>query len=122
VDKIIIHDLRSKGIIGVYDWERQEPQEILTNLILYTDLQKAGQSDNINDIIDYEMVARKVQKLIENEGKFTVEALAAEIANLCLQIPNIMRVRVRVEKPRALPSAQSVGIEIERSIEDFQQL
>ena len=38
MDKIIIRDLIARGIIGINDWEREKPQEILINIELYVDL------------------------------------------------------------------------------------
>jgi FolB domain-containing protein len=114
MDQVIIRDLRVRAIIGVYAHERQEPQDILINLTLYSDLRKAGESDDLADSIDYAMVAEKVRAHAEGVGRFTVEALASDLAGICLQIPNVNGVRVRVEKPGAVPFCKSVGVEIER--------
>jgi FolB domain-containing protein len=114
VDKVIIRDLSVRGIIGIHDWERQVRQEILINLTLFGDLGKAGDSDQIEDCINYQTIAEKVQAHAETAQPFTVEALAAELARLCLTEPNVQKVLVRVEKPGAIPFARSVGVEIER--------
>ncbi|MBE3043071.1 dihydroneopterin aldolase, partial [Candidatus Bathyarchaeota archaeon] len=45
---------------------------------------------------------------------FTVEALAEDIARLCLRRPGVQKVAVKVEKPGAVTGAESVGVEIER--------
>jgi FolB domain-containing protein len=121
MDQVFITDLRARGIIGVYDWERKEPQEILVNIVLFTDLRKAGQSDDVNDSVNYASVAKKVQAHAETAGRLTVEALAADLAQLCLVEPGVQRVRVRVEKPGAVRFSRSVGVEIERGKEDLQQ-
>ena len=42
MDKILITDLSARGIIGIHDWERQKPQEILINLTLFVDLRQPG--------------------------------------------------------------------------------
>jgi dihydroneopterin aldolase len=55
----------------------------------------------------------------ESAGRLTVEALATDLARLCLQEPGVQKVRVRVEKPGAVRFARSVGVEIERTREDF---
>ena len=117
MDQIIIKDLRARGIIGVNDWEREKPQEILINIILFADLHKAGETDNIHDSINYRTVSKRVFSFAETAGRFTVEALAADIAKLCLEMPGVQKARVRVEKPGAVRFTQSVGVEIERSRE-----
>jgi len=38
MDKIFIKDLVARGIIGVNDWERTKPQEILINIVLETEI------------------------------------------------------------------------------------
>jgi len=113
-DQVFIRDLRAYGIIGVYPEERTSPQEILINLILYTDLEKAGRSDQVQDSVDYHQTAEAVRHLAETARRFTVEALASDIAAYCLQIPGVSGVRVRIEKPAAIPAARAAGVEIER--------
>ena len=112
--KIRIKNLRLRTIIGVYDWERTRPQEILINIVLYGDLTKAGDTDNIEDSINYKTISKGAQSLAENCERLTVEALASDIANYCLDSPGVKKVTVRVEKPGAVRFAESVGVEIER--------
>jgi FolB domain-containing protein len=115
MDKVIIKNLIARGIIGVYDWEREKPQEISINITLYGNLSKAGKSDNIDDSINYKTVAKGAQALAENCQRLTVEALANDIVSFCLETPGVEKVKVRVEKPGAVRFAESVGVEIERS-------
>ena len=117
MDQIFITDLVARGIIGINDWEREKPQEILINLVLFTDLHKAGKSDDLRDSTNYRSVAKRVLAHAETVRRLTVEALAADLADLCLEDPRIDKVRVRVEKPGAVRFARSVGVEIERSRE-----
>ena len=115
MDKVFIKDLVARGVIGVYDWERVKPQEILINIILFGNLSKAGETDDITDSIDYKAVAKGAQSLAENCERLTVEALAHDIANYCLETNGVLKVNVRVEKPGAVRFANSVGVEIERT-------
>ena len=48
MDQVFITDLVARGIIGVNDWEREQPQDILINIVLFTDLRQAGQSDDVH--------------------------------------------------------------------------
>ena len=114
MDKVLIKDLLVRGVIGVYEDERKERQDILVNLILYADTKPGGESDNIEDCVNYRTVAKSVIKHIEETQRFTVEALAADIARICLGFPLVEGVNVRVEKPGAVRFSRSVGVEIER--------
>ena len=115
MDQVIIKDLLVRGIIGINDWERVNLQDILINIVLFADLHRAGESDNIEDCVNYRTIAKKIQAHAENAKRLTVEALAADIARLCLEDPLVQKVRVRVEKPGAVRFSNSVGVEIERS-------
>lgn len=42
MDKIIIRDLLLRGIIGINPEERKNKQDILINLILFTDIRPTG--------------------------------------------------------------------------------
>jgi FolB domain-containing protein len=114
MDRIIIRDILARGIIGIHEWERNQPQEILINIVIEADLHKAGNSDDINDTISYSTIARTVKEMAESTQRLTVEALAEDIARVCLEEPRVQRIWVRVEKPGAVPFAGSVGVEIER--------
>lgn len=115
MDRVIIKNLLARGILGIRDWERKRPQDILINVTLFTDTRRAAETDNINDCADYSAVAKKVQAHAESAGRFTVEALANDLAGICLGERNVRKVIVRVEKPGAVRFAESVGVEIERS-------
>lgn len=118
LDKVIIKDLLVRGIIGINDWERKNKQDILINIVIFSDLHKAGMSDDIIDSVNYRTISKKVIALAEQASRLTVEALANDIAQLCLDESGVEKVNVRVEKPGALRFAKSVGVEIERAREN----
>lgn len=113
-DKIYIRDLQVRCIIGIEPEERREKQDILINLILYTDCQPAGKSDDINDALDYKIVKKSILKSIENSSFYLVEKLAEEIANISLSFEKVKGVTVTVDKPGVLRFARSVAVEITR--------
>ena len=118
-DRILIRDLLVRGVIGINDWERERPQDILIQLEMFVDARRAGATDDMADSVNYRTVAKKVIAYAETSEHFLVEALASGIARLVLVEHGVSRVRVRVEKPGALRFARSVGIEIERTADDF---
>lgn len=115
MDQIFIKDLVARGIIGINDWEREKPQEIRINITLFTDIQRAGEEDDLRHSVNYRTIAKKALAHAETAARYTVEALATDIAALCLAEEGVAQVRVRVEKPGAVRFATSVGVEIERS-------
>jgi FolB domain-containing protein len=119
MDKIFIKDLRVNNIIGIYDYERTTPQEMIINVNIYTDIRKAAETDNISECVDYEKVANIIRTHAQTAKRLTVEALAEDIARLCLAIPRVERVNVKLEKTQALAFTASVGVEIERTKPEF---
>lgn len=115
MDKIFIKDLVARGIIGINDWEREKPQEILINITVFTDTRRAADSDDLADCVDYRALAKKAQHYAETAARFTVEALANDLAEISLEQKGVKKVIVRVEKPGAVRFSKSVGVEIERA-------
>lgn len=115
MDKIFIKDILARGIIGVNESERNQPQDILINLIIESDVSHASMSDQIDDTVNYRTITKRVLFLAETTRRFTVEALAQDIANSVLEDKRVKKVTVRVEKPGAVRFASSVGVEIERT-------
>lgn len=114
MDEIFINDLLIRGVIGISEREREQPQDILVNIVIFSDIRKASASDDVNDSVNYRTVAKKVLAHTEKINRYTVEALAADIAKLCLEEPGALGVRVKVEKPGAVRFSRSVGVEITR--------
>jgi FolB domain-containing protein len=113
MDKVFIKDLLVRGIIGVNDSEREQPQDILINVTVLTDTQRAAQTDDLDDCVNYRTLAKKIQAHAERAARFTVEALAHDLVKICLEERGVVRATVRVEKPGAVRFAASVGVEVE---------
>lgn len=115
MDKVIISNLLAQGILGIHDWERVTPRDILITVTIYTDTSSAAQSDDIVECIDYSVLAKKLRAHVESAARKTVEALANDLADICLQDARVARVILRVDKPGAVPDTGSVGVEVDRT-------
>jgi FolB domain-containing protein len=113
MDKIVISDLACRCLIGVEEWERREPQEVLVSFSLAIDL-TAGKSDRIEDALDYRALKKRVLAETEASSFHLIEALAEQVAAICLEDERVQEVHVRVEKPGALRFARTVAVEIDR--------
>jgi len=114
MDQILIKDLLARGVIGISERERSQPQDILFNIVIFTDIRAAGNVDDVELSVDYRTVSKQILAYASTAGRFTVEALAEDIARMILEDSKVLGVRVRVEKPGAVRFARSVGVEIER--------
>jgi FolB domain-containing protein len=113
-DQIQIRDLLLRCIIGCRDWERHELQSVNINIDLFADLSKAGQSDRMEDTVDYVSIKKKVIEMVENSSFHLLERLAQRVAEVCLEDGKVSRVRVMLEKPGSLRFARTVCVEIIR--------
>ncbi len=114
MDKILIKDLLVRCIVGINDEERREKQDVVINISLTADLEKACKTDRFEDTVDYRAIKKKILNIVESSRFYLIEALAEHIAQTCLEFNGILGAQILVEKPSALRFARSVGVEIYR--------
>ena len=69
-DTILIRDLDCSCIIGIFEEERKRRQTVRINAEVFTDLSKAGASDDFNDALNYSEVEEYLKKTAENTEFF----------------------------------------------------
>jgi dihydroneopterin aldolase/D-erythro-7,8-dihydroneopterin triphosphate epimerase len=114
VDRLVIRDLFARCIVGINDDERREKQDVVVNIVVHADLQRAGKTDVFEDTVDYRAIKKRVLSLVEASSFHLLEALAEAIGRACLESRGVEQVDVTVEKPGALRFAKSVAVEITR--------
>jgi dihydroneopterin aldolase len=114
LDTVFIEGLRVDAVIGVFDWERQITQPVIVDLEMRTNIRKAGQTDEIDDAVNYKTVSDEVSRLIIDCKAKLLEFLAEKIAAHILTDFSVDSVKVTLRKPTAVPDAKAVGVSIER--------
>lgn len=115
-DRIEIEDLLLRTYVGINPEEQENRQDVVLTIRLTCDCRAAGESDDIDQTVNYRTLTKAVIRHVEDRRFRLVEGLAEQVAKLCLQQDSrIEHVRVRVRKPGALRFARSVGVTIERS-------
>ena len=115
MDNISIEGIQLACIIGTDDWERQLKQKLLLDLVLELDLSVAGQSDRLEDTIDYAAIVDAVIDLARDSQYLLIEALAEAIAQLVLGKFPVNTVSVTLNKGPAVKDAKNVVVTIRRS-------
>jgi len=117
MDTIIIKGLKTKCVIGDYDWERKRPQQIVLDIKMKADLSEACKTDLLSsNMLDYNQVAKDILQFVENSSYHLVETLAQAITDLCLaKHPMITSMTVRLTKPAAIKAADAAIVEITRA-------
>jgi 7,8-dihydroneopterin aldolase/epimerase/oxygenase len=112
---VFVRDLEVEALIGIYDHEKLKPQRIIVNIDLSVKEPKGKVRDDISHVVSYEIIAKKVESIVEEGHIGLVETLCEKIAQSCLKDRRVVAARVRVEKPDVIANAKSVGVEIERA-------
>jgi 7,8-dihydroneopterin aldolase/epimerase/oxygenase len=111
---VFVRNLELAAQIGVYHHEVGKTQPVRINLDLAVeDMIDLG--DDLTKVVDYGVIAARIQAIIQAGHVNLVETLAERIAVACFEDPRVKSARVRVEKLHALSAAESAGIEIERT-------
>ena len=115
VRHVFVRDLDLMALIGIYDHEKVKPQRIVVNVDLSVQETEGPMSDEIDHVVSYEIVVKKIEAIVAAGHVNLVETLAEKFAEACLRDKRVLAARVRIEKPDIIPNARSVGVEIERS-------
>jgi len=98
-------------MLGVYDWEKKAKRPVILNIELHIAEGKAGDSDDINDAVDYAMLEQHVIERLEASSYNLIEKLAADIGRFILSLDKrITKVVIEADKPGALKQADSVSV------------
>ena len=117
MDSIQIKDLEVYCHHGVLKEENVLGQKFLVSLILYTDTRAAGESDDLEQAINYAEVSHFVKEQMERQNDKLIEAIAERLAKeILLSYSLVKRVQVEVKKPWApiLLPLDTVSVKIER--------
>lgn len=117
MDRIKIKGLEIFAHHGVFPEENTLGQKFVINAILYTDTRRAGNSDELEDSINYGEVSQFIQKFFTEHTFRLLEAAAEHLAReLLLRYPLLASIELEIEKPWApvgLP-LDTVSVQISR--------
>jgi dihydroneopterin aldolase len=104
------------GRHGVLAEEQRRGQPFEVDLRMHIDITKAAASDQLDDTIDYGLVAEAVVRTVELESFQLLERLADRIAGMCLSAGPVLSVEVTVRKlrPPVPVQVRTVGVTVRR--------
>lgn len=119
MDTITLTGVHANGTHGVLTFEHERPQTFVVDVTLHLDLAAAGQSDDLNDTIDYGRVAKDIVAVIEGPHVDLIERLAQRIADKILaDAPAVASIDVTVHKPHApivVAFCRCIGLHLARA-------
>ncbi|MDA8093572.1 MAG: dihydroneopterin aldolase [Betaproteobacteria bacterium] len=114
MDIIFLRDFRLDLTIGIHEWEKMAPQTVQLDLEIGLPHSRAGETDHVEDTIDYAQVVGRIRDLAAHRAFGLVEALAENIAALLLHEFHSPWVRVSVAKLGLMRGVRQTGVIIER--------
>lgn len=119
MDKIFVNGLKVQAIVGILPHEREYVQPLELDIEMAHDLTDCALTGALSKSINYAEVSAHVTNYIIERRAELLETLGLELCReICTKF-HAERVKVTIRKPRAVPNADAVGIEIERSASDF---
>ena len=110
--KVIISDLVFNTLIGIHDFEKEKKQQIRFNIeISINPLLRANEND-LDSIVNYENIINKIKLITQKKHYNLLETLAEDIFSNLFISKNIIKIKLRIEKPEIIKNTSSVGIEI----------
>ena len=114
-DRLVLEGMEFFGHHGDLAAERELGSRIYVDVEIRLDLSVAGESDSLEDTLDYVRCFEVVREVVERAQHRLLEAVAERIAAALLRQPRALRVRVRVAKQPPIPGGISrVAVVVER--------
>ena len=114
-DLIFLNDMLLNAEIGIYKKEKNISQPLRVSMIAKVKNPKKINDKNINSVVCYNQISRKIKKIVKSEHTMLLEKLAEKIFEECFKNKRIETMKIRLEKLDAIKEADSAGIEVERS-------
>jgi 7,8-dihydroneopterin aldolase/epimerase/oxygenase len=99
--RIALRGLRARGRHGVYDFEREQGQDFVVDVVLELPLDRAASSDDVADTVHYGELAGQLVAIIAGEPVNLIETLADRLLTACLADDRVGAAEVTVHKPQA---------------------
>lgn len=104
------------GHHGATPTERRVGTRLDVDVVVDVDTARAEKSDRLADTVSYDDLERAVRGVVADESFHLLEALAARVAEVCIERFGVRACTVRIHKSNlAWPTGGSVGIEVTRT-------
>ena len=110
--KVIINDLVFNTLIGIHDFEKEKEQQIRFNIEIDINPLLKVAKDNLDSIVNYETVINKIKLITQKKHYNLLETLAEDIFSNLFMNKNVIKIKLKIEKPEIIKNTSSVGIQI----------
>ena len=118
---VLIKDFSINEIIGIHEHEKINKQKIVFNIVIDVNQNTLPDENNLSSIVDYEKITNKIESLAKNKKYNFLESLAEDSFSEIFEDNRINSVKIKIEKPDAITSAKSVGVEVFKNRDDYER-
>jgi dihydroneopterin aldolase len=102
LDKITLKNMKFFAYHGILSEEREKGQNFFIDVELFLDLKKPGESDNLEDTVDYSKIYDMIKHITEENRFQLIEKLAESLTKgIMTSYPFVVEIHMRVRKPEA---------------------
>jgi D-erythro-7,8-dihydroneopterin triphosphate epimerase len=110
-----IENIRLRTIVGIYEWEKNNKQDVIINVELEFDGSAAIKSDQISDSVNYKTINKEIIGHVENGNFDLIEKIAGDVLEIIMKDKKVQKATVKVDKPGALRFTDSVSVQLSRT-------
>ena len=118
---VFIKDLIIKEIIGIHKHEKLKKQKIKFNIVMDINQNTIPFERDVESIIDYEKITKKIINLTKKKKYNFLESLAEDSFKEIFEDKRINSIKIKIEKPEAIKNAGSVGVEVFKNRKDYEE-
>ena len=100
-DRITLSGLRVHANHGVFDFERENGQEFIVDVVAWLDLSAASSADDLARTVHYGELAEEVAAAVSTSPVDLIETVAERVASVVLAHEAVTRTEVTIHKPQA---------------------
>lgn len=117
-DRITLTGLTVRGYHGVFDHEKRDGQDFVTDITLWLDLTAAAAGDDLTKTVHYGELAQLAAGIVAGPPRDLIETVAAQIADTVMATWQVYAVEVTIHKPSApIPlDFADVAVTVRRSV------
>lgn len=118
MDKIHIKGLKIKAYHGVMDYEKEQGQFFIIDVVATLNFKKARLTDDLSDTVSYADMIEIIKRVLLSEKNDLIERVAERVASELLnELKKLMSVTIVLKKPQAPidEEFEYVGVEITKT-------
>ena len=115
MEQIYLKDYVCHAEIGVFESEHGHKQRLKFNIYLSLDYGDRNRTDNLDDVLSYEIILEAINKSLSGKRLNLLETLADNIVALCLEYEEVIMTEIQIEKMDRVEG--SLGVRLARKKE-----